>query len=309
MKNKEKAELLKTSIYQLYSKEGRSISYISKLLEINRKTISNKIKEWNYPEPEPMKHVKPSTQKFINRNKNLIKSRLDNDVSISEIARELKTDRTFLSKVVIKSDDTLKKANEDRLNRISNNTKKRKEEILKKSARNYASSKHGEKWKTIRGYTNYQVSNLGRIRRKSKTYNEWYILKTIPNKNNNRLYVRLVDDKGKSHNLQVSRITAHAFIPGFSETRSTVNHKDGNVQNNNINNLEWVSQSENNKHAYNHLNRKRNKNKRYNFQKIIYKGKYEFKTIAAFARFLNKSETQIRRYLDKSEKHEIKLVK
>ena len=43
MTTEEKAEMLKSTISQLYSKEGRSISYISRLLEINRRTISAKI--------------------------------------------------------------------------------------------------------------------------------------------------------------------------------------------------------------------------------------------------------------------------
>jgi len=55
MKSYEKAELLKESIFQLYSKEGRSVSYISKLLGINRRTISKKIKEWNLPVSKPKK--------------------------------------------------------------------------------------------------------------------------------------------------------------------------------------------------------------------------------------------------------------
>ena len=309
MTSKEKAELLKSTIYQLYSKEGRSISYISRLIEINRKTLSDKIKEWEFPDPEPIKYIKPSTQKFINKHKTLIKSRLDTDTSITDIANELNVDRTFLSRTIIRSDETLNKANNDRLNRIKENAEKRKQSIINNSARNYEKPIPGEKWKTIIGYSDYQVSNKGRIRRRSKKYDEWYILKPTPNKNNKRLYVRLIDNKGKSHNLQIARITAHAFVNGFSETHNTVNHKDGNPQNNISTNLEWVSQSENNAHAYRVLNRTKNRNKTKPFNKIIYKDKYEFKTVAAFAKFINKSETQTRRYIDEPEKHNIILVK
>ena len=38
MRSYDKAEMLKSAIKHLYSNEGHSISYISKLLEINRKT-------------------------------------------------------------------------------------------------------------------------------------------------------------------------------------------------------------------------------------------------------------------------------
>lgn len=45
MNSEEKIEMLKTTIEQLYSKEGRSMNYISHLLQVNRHKLSFKIKE------------------------------------------------------------------------------------------------------------------------------------------------------------------------------------------------------------------------------------------------------------------------
>ena len=56
------------------------------------------------------------------------------------------------------------------------------------------------------------------------------------------------------------------------------------------------------------INRNIVRGKRYKFDRILYKDKYEFKTVAAFARFIGMSETQTRRYLDEPEKHDIKLI-
>ena len=96
------------------------------------------------------------------------------------------------------------------------------------------------------------------------------------------------------------------FVLAF-QMKNTVNHKDGDVTNNKSENLEWVSQSENNIHSYDKLNRKKNVSKPLSFY-ILYKDCYKFKTVSAFARFINKSETQARRYLKEPEKHDIKLI-
>lgn len=308
MTTEEKAEMLKSTISHLYSKEGRSISYISRLLEINRRTISLKIKEWGIPEPEPMKHVKPSTQKFINKNRNLIKSRLDNDIPMTEIAEELGIQRWTLQRTYINNDEILKKAHDDYIRRMHDGHDERVEEAIEKSSRGYYSGDlDGEQWRLILGYDGYEVSNKGRVRHYAERYKTYILLKPNINQLTGRVYMNITADK-KRNNFILARLVAHAFVKGYSEERNTVNHKDGDIKNNCSDNLEWVSQSENNKHAYDKLNRNTVRGKRYKFDRILYKDKYEFKTVAAFARFIGMSETQTRRYLDEPEKHDIKLI-
>tara|TARA_A100001391_G_scaffold205421_1_gene206070 strand:- start:1487 stop:2026 length:540 start_codon:yes stop_codon:yes gene_type:complete len=101
----------------------------------------------------------------------------------------------------------------------------------------------------------YQVSNLGRVRSKDRTilcsngnymHLKGKILAQEHHKTNCyrvRLCVRT-----KKYSKSVHRLVAIAFIPN-PDGKPEVNHIDGNRLNNNLENLEWVTQQENIDHA------------------------------------------------------------
>lgn len=57
----------------------------------------------------------------------------------------------------------------------------------------------------------------------------------------------LRDAVGKKHNLFIHRLVAKYFLEN-SKSLPQVNHKDGNKLNNNLNNLEWCTTLENQRH-------------------------------------------------------------
>lgn len=62
--------------------------------------------------------------------------------------------------------------------------------------------------------------------------------------------VAIIDDDGVKKSMLLHRLVALTFLSDtFSEDRE-VNHKDADKLNNNLSNLEWVTRSENLKHAY-----------------------------------------------------------
>lgn len=101
-----------------------------------------------------------------------------------------------------------------------------------------------ETWKDIKGYEGlYQVSNIGNI----KNIKRNKLLKLNTHKQGYNV-VNLCKC-GKVKKYLVHRLVAEAFIPN-TENKPQVNHIDGNKKNNNIDNLEFVTNSENTIHAY-----------------------------------------------------------
>ena len=109
-----------------------------------------------------------------------------------------------------------------------------------------------EIWKDIIGYEGlYQVSNKGRVKSLQRFVigkgNGLYpiaerILKFKPRKDNYKVVDLFKNSKSKSY--KVHRLVAIAFIPN-PNNYPMVLHIDHNRENNNIENLEWGTQSEN----------------------------------------------------------------
>ena len=117
-----------------------------------------------------------------------------------------------------------------------------------------------EVWKDIPDYEGlYQASSMGRIRSvEGKVTHStrhgvrhWHsrILKQKYSTKDKSFRVMLWKDKTPKTWL-VHRLVAMAFL-GVPEESLTVNHKDGNRGNNCIDNLEWLSLSDNIRHGFN----------------------------------------------------------
>lgn len=91
----------------------------------------------------------------------------------------------------------------------------------------------------------YQVSNTGIVRNKITGH----ILKPQSDKKG---YLRVtLSRKNVQVTLKVHRVVAIAFIEN-SKNLPQVNHKDGNKENNSVDNLEWISNYDNMQHAKKH---------------------------------------------------------
>lgn len=100
-----------------------------------------------------------------------------------------------------------------------------------------------EEWKVIDFATNYEVSNLGHIRNRTTK-------KVLKGRDTKSGYLQVslkLNNTNKFQNQYIHRVVALIWIPN-PEKKKEVNHIDGNKINNEISNLEWVTNSENQLH-------------------------------------------------------------
>lgn len=106
----------------------------------------------------------------------------------------------------------------------------------------------GEIWLPVVGYeTIYEVSNFGRVKSLPKSNCKKSIILNQFYNTNKYLCVNLHKD-GKHKQVKVHRLVGQSFLP--KSEKETINHIDGNKENNILSNLEWSSFLENNRHAW-----------------------------------------------------------
>lgn len=112
------------------------------------------------------------------------------------------------------------------------------------------------KWLPVVGFEGlYEVSESGMIRSldrwKDNHSTKQFIkgaIKSTRVQNSGYVITDLYKD-GKSKTVKVHRVVAQAFIPNY-DNKPTVNHEDGNKENNDVSNLKWMTFSEQNEHFY-----------------------------------------------------------
>ena len=96
-----------------------------------------------------------------------------------------------------------------------------------------------EEYKIIEGFDNYEISNFGNIRNRKTNK----MLKLSNDKDGYKI-ITLTNNNVKTITKKVHRLVALMFIPNV-HNKPFVDHIDNNRSNNTVNNLRWVTSSEN----------------------------------------------------------------
>ena len=105
-----------------------------------------------------------------------------------------------------------------------------------------------EIWRDIPGYEGiYSISNYGKV----YSHISGRIRSDVKSGNGYRA-IQLSDSQHKKHRFYIHRLVSLTFLGPPRHPDYVVNHKNLNKTDNRIENLEWVSQRENYRHAYTH---------------------------------------------------------
>ena len=98
--------------------------------------------------------------------------------------------------------------------------------------------------------TNYQVSNMGRVRNTTDRFNGMYKNKILKGQINQHGYMTYrIRLRGKPYAKSGHQLVALSFLPN-PQNKPQINHIDSDRLNNNVSNLEWVTSKENNQHKH-----------------------------------------------------------
>ena len=100
---------------------------------------------------------------------------------------------------------------------------------------------NNETWKEINNFSKYEISNYGNLKNKDTQQ------KLQPSIKSGYLCTSLTDNNGIRKSVKIHRLVALNFISN-PENKETVNHKNHNREDNNVNNLEWMTTTEQNNH-------------------------------------------------------------
>jgi len=116
---------------------------------------------------------------------------------------------------------------------------------MKTKVRNRQSAAKQVNMKPIKGWENlYKITEDGKVYSIKRNI---FLKPRLSMDGYNRVCLY---DNGKPHEYRIARLVAETFIDN-PENKEQVNHKDFNRQNDNVDNLEWVTCKENTHHSFN----------------------------------------------------------
>lgn len=145
-----------------------------------------------------------------------------------------------------------------------------------------------ERWRNIDGFPNYEISTNGRVYSRKRDliltpFHDGWGYKKVSLRNH-----------GKRSDKSIHRLVANAFIPN-PLGKPEINHIDGDKNNNCVDNLEWVTSSENKRHAFHvGLNDRKSYNAGKPKRKVLLVGTNQvFDSVSKCAEYLNCTHTNV----------------